>query len=214
MSRINVLTEQTLAQHKPHAEIENLIVHFLPNAEIKQFNANRILPTDRSGERLCVILLNGQVDLSRTEDGILKGTLKAPFISGIAQPEYTGNTYSLMSATPVKVAFITYREAMRVISEQALWKDFSQYLIYIMGLQHVLNYQSVGRRSRDIINQCLRDLMTESEDYRLKTNACTYIMEKTALSRSGVMGILSQMKREKRIGIKTGVLIFLHETVK
>ncbi|PHF68187.1 hypothetical protein COI42_19655, partial [Priestia aryabhattai] len=48
--------------------------------------------------------------------------------------------------------------------------------------------------------------MNESEQYRLKTNSCKYIMEKTGLSRSGVMSILAEMKSENIIGIQRGVL--------
>lgn len=206
-----VMPIHTLTRFKPFAQIDSLIRHFLPHAEIEHFSANRILHLDRKGERTCLILLEGLVDITRINDGILKGTLKAPFVAGISHPEYMGNAFHLMSATAVKVAILPYKNAMMIIKEQKLWEDYSNYLLYVMGLNSTLSNHSIGLRSRDIIRDCLFDLMNESEEYRLKTNACKYIIEKTALSRSGVMGILAEMKKENLIGIKRGVLMSINE---
>ncbi len=206
-----VMPLHTLTRFKPFAQIDSLIHHFLPHAEIEHFSANRLLHLDRKGERACLILLEGLVDISRIDDGILKGTLKAPFVAGISHPDYMGNAFHLMSATAVKVAILPYKSAMTIIGEQKLWEDYSNYLLYIMGLHSTLSNHSIGLRSRDIIRDCLFDLMNENEQYRLKTNACKYIIEKTALSRSGVMGILADMKKENIIGIQRGVLIFIND---
>lgn len=206
-----VMPIHTLTRFKPFTQIDNLIAHFLPQAEIEHFSANRILHLDRKGERACLILLEGLVDITRIDDGILKGTLKAPFVAGISHPEYMGNVFHLMSATAVKVATLPYKRAMTIIREQKLWEDYSNYLLYVMGLHSTLSNHSIGLRSRDIIRDCLFDLMNENEQYRLKTNACKYIIEKTALSRSGVMGILAEMKKENLIGINRGVLISFSE---
>lgn len=206
-----VMPIHTLTRFKPHAQIDRLIHHFLPHAQHKQFSAHRTLHLDSQGERLCLILLEGMVDISRIDDGTLKGTLKAPFVAGISHPEYMGNAFRLMSATAVNVAILPYKTAMEIIREQKLWEDYSNYLLYIMGLHSTLSHHSVGLRSRDIIRDCLVDLMNENEQYRLKTNSCKYIMEKTGLSRSGVMGILAEMKNENMIGIRRGVLIFIND---
>lgn len=206
-----VMPIHTLTRFKPFTQIDNLIAHFLPQAGIEHFSANRILHLDRKGERACLILLEGLVDITRIDDGILKGTLKAPFVAGISHPEYMGNVFHLMSATAVKVATLPYKRAMAIIREQKLWEDYSNYLLYVMGLHSTLSNHSIGLRSRDIIRDCLFDLMNENEQYRLKTNACKYIIEKTALSRSGVMGILAEMKKENLIGINRGVLISFSE---
>lgn len=206
-----VMPIHTLTRFKPFTQIDSLIAHFLPQAEIEHFSTNRILHLDRKGERACLILLEGLVDITRIDDGILKGTLKAPFVAGISHPEYMGNPFHLMSATAVKIAILPYKRAMTIIREQKLWEDYSNYLLYVMGLHSTLSNHSIGLRSRDIIRDCLFDLMNENEQYRLKTNACKYIIEKTALSRSGVMGILAEMKKDNLIGIKRGVLMSINE---
>lgn len=206
-----VMPIHTLTRFKPFTQIDSLIAHFLPQAEIEHFSANRILHLDRKGERACLLLLEGLVDITRIDDGILKGTLKAPFVAGISHPEYMANAFHLMSATAVKVAILPYKSAMAIIREQKLWEDYSNYLLYVMGLHSTLSNHSIGLRSRDIIRDCLYDLMNENEQYRLKTNACKYIIEKTALSRSGVMGILAAMKKENLIEIKRGVLMSINE---
>ena len=208
-----VMPIHTLARFKPFTQIERLARHFLPLAEIKDFSAHRILHLENNSGRLCLILLEGLVDISRVDDGILKGTIKAPFVAGLSHPDYMANTFRLMSATRVKVAILSYKDAMTIIRGKSLWEDYSNYLLYIMGLQATLSTHSIGLRAQDIIRDCLIDLMNESEQYRLKTNACKYIMEKTALSRSGVMGILAKMKKEKSIGIERGVLIFINDAV-
>lgn len=208
-----VMPIHTLARFKPFTQIERLARHFLPLAEIKDFSAHRILHLENNSGRLCLILLEGLVDISRVDDGILKGTIKAPFVAGLSHPDYMANTFRLMSATRVKVAILSYKDAMTIIRGKSLWEDYSNYLLYIMGLQATLSTHSIGLRAQDIIRDCLIDLMNENEQYRLKTNACKYIIEKTGLSRSGVMGILARMKKEKSIGIERGVLIFMNETM-
>lgn len=206
-----VMPSHTLTRFKPFAQIDSLIHDLLPQAEIKNYSAHRILHLDNQGERLCIILLEGLVDISRLDDGILKGTIKAPFIAGIAHPDYMGNAFRLMTASMVKVAILPYKKVMTIIKNQSLWEDYSNYLLYMMGLNSTLSNHSLGLRSRDIIFDCLIDLMNENEQYRLKTNASKYIIEKTALSRSGVMGILAEMKKENVIGIQRGVLIFIND---
>ena len=49
--------------------------------------------------------------------------------------------------------------------------------------------------------------MNENEDLRLLTNACDYIQEKTLLSRSGIMKILSDLKQGGHIVIERGILL-------
>jgi len=49
--------------------------------------------------------------------------------------------------------------------------------------------------------------MTEKEDLRLSVNACDYIQEKTHLSRSRVMKILSDLKTGDYIEIDRGILM-------
>ncbi|MEP8939398.1 helix-turn-helix domain-containing protein (plasmid) [Enterobacter mori] len=207
MSSSSGASERSISRFKPGNHIENIIRHLLPVSVIKRYPVNRTIYFDNNGERLALLLLEGQVDVSRTENGLLKGTVRAPFIFGLSHPEYVGIAYGVMTVTPVSVAVLPYREAMQVIREQALWEDFSQFLQYIIGLHYSLGYATAKLTSRDVILRCLSDLMNETEEYRLKTNACRYIMEKTALSRSGIMHILGRLKSTRQIETERGVLL-------
>jgi hypothetical protein len=53
--------------------------------------------------------------------------------------------------------------------------------------------------------------MNESEELRLATNACDYVQEKTLLSRSGIMKMLSDLKRGGHIEVERGVLIAVNK---
>lgn len=52
--------------------------------------------------------------------------------------------------------------------------------------------------------------MNESEELRLATNTCDYIQEKTLLSRSGIMKMLSELKHGEHIELQRGVLLTIH----
>ncbi|MBT1850638.1 helix-turn-helix domain-containing protein [Enterobacter ludwigii] len=195
-----------IAHFKPRKQIDSLIHHFLPMAIVKTYPSNRIIHLDSKGERLGLLLLEGQIDVSRKDNGLLRGTVKAPFLFGMSNPDYVGDEISIYSVTTVKVAILPYREAMNIIKTHELWEDYCGYLLYVIGVHHSLGYVSHGLNSTDVVKRCLRDLMNETEIYRKKTNACKYILEKTALSRSGVMAVLAKLKSQKLIVTERGIL--------
>lgn len=213
MDKKTVIYEHAISQFKPTEQIELLIRHLLPVAIQKKYPANRCIHLDSQGERLGLLLLEGQVDTSRKENGLLKGTAKAPFIFGMSHPEYIGNAYTISSVTPVSIAVLPYREAMQVIREQELWIEYCSYLQYIIGLNYSISYANSGISATDVVKRCLTDLMIETELYRQQTNACKYIVEKTALSRSGVMAILAKLKSQKLIVTERGKLISVRDDI-
>lgn len=64
--------------------------------------------------------------------------------------------------------------------------------------------------SYEIIRLQLLELMQEPERLRLNVTAANYIQNRTYLSRSGIMRILSQLRDAQCITLQRGVLLEVH----
>lgn len=83
----------------------------------------------------------------------------------------------------------------------------------MFGVQRLLeaHQTSAGRTTYELIKQNLMSLMAEKDELRMMVNACDYIMDKTHISRSRVMKILSDLKTGDYIVIERGVLIKINK---
>ncbi|EPK7357709.1 helix-turn-helix domain-containing protein, partial [Kluyvera ascorbata] len=61
--------------------------------------------------------------------------------------------------------------------------------------------------SFDIVKFHLRQLMLEPSCIRKSRTAVSYIMDRTSLSRSGIMRILRQLRDDKCIVLERGILL-------
>jgi DNA-binding IscR family transcriptional regulator len=74
--------------------------------------------------------------------------------------------------------------------------------------------KSAGLTTYELIRQSLMTLMAKKETLRQTINTCDYIQEKTHISRSRVMKILSDLKIGNYIEIERGVLIKINKLPK
>jgi len=70
---------------------------------------------------------------------------------------------------------------------------------------------SAGLTTYELIRQSLMTLIAKKDELRRTINACDYIQEKTNISRSRIMKILSDLKMGNYIEIERGVLIKINK---
>lgn len=96
------------------------------------------------------------------------------------------------------------------IKEQHLWEPLAYYFMFSSKRFLQNNFISSGVSTYDLVRNNLIALMNEDEELRLATNTCDYIQEKTLLSRSGIMKMLSDLKHGSHIELHRGVLITIN----
>ncbi|WP_395756482.1 helix-turn-helix domain-containing protein [Citrobacter amalonaticus] len=95
---------------------------------------------------------------------------------------------------------------MSVIAEKNLWQDASYTYMYAIDKLLEAHRTSAGLSTYELIRTNLIALLAEKEELRLAVNASDYIQEKTHLSRSRVMKILSDLRLGGHIEMARGIL--------
>lgn len=185
----------SLIPFKPFEEISDIIQKVSPFAE--PFIASRgemLRYYNVASKHQCYLLHSGSITLNRRGDGMVLNSENAPFVMGVS------NQYSVNGNLYVKVVENSQLSRMSVerfnllIESYNLWKSLSYLLIYNASRVYAHCSMISQMSSYDLIRFQLQELMDEPETLRLNTTAANYIMNRTYLSRSGVMRILSLLR--------------------
>lgn len=195
---------------KPIAEIEKLITHL-------QFASNNIETTGRqrinymeNGRRNIYLLHEGSVALYRSSDGMILNSETAPFIFGISNQQTDPSLLFMRSQEPSRLSRISISDADAIISERNLWEYMVRLMTYTAGRVYDHFTQISQLSSYEIIRYQLLELMNETTKIRTSVTAARYIQDRTYLSRSGIMKILSELKAGEFIDIQRGMLVEIH----
>lgn len=207
---MNKITKiSSLIQFKPLVEIEAILEKVAPFAESFIAAKGEILRYKVSNNHQCYLLHSGSVTLNRRGDGMILNTENAPFILGVS------NQYSHLENLYVKVlenAQISRLSVERfnlLIGSYNLWQSLSYLLIYNASQVYVHSAMISQMTSYDLIRFQLNELISEPDKLRQDTTAANYILNRTYLSRSCVMRILSLLRNGGYITLQRGKLIEL-----
>lgn len=207
---MNKITEiSSLIQFKPLVEIEAILEKVAPFAESFIAAKGEILRYKVSNNHQCYLLHSGSVTLNRRGDGMILNTENAPFILGVS------NQYSHLENLYVKVlenAQISRLSVERfnlLIGSYNLWQSLSYLLIYNASRVYAHSAMISQMTSYDLIRFQLNELISEPDKLRQDTTAANYILNRTYLSRSCVMRILSVLRTGGYITLQRGKLIEL-----
>ncbi|OAT31843.1 hypothetical protein M975_1733 [Buttiauxella brennerae ATCC 51605] len=198
--------DANIINKKPIAGIETLITHLSPASNKLKTKSRQNINYIDNQQRRCFLLHKGSVSLYRSIDGMVINTESAPYVFGMStqltEPDYLyirTHDASEVSALPLNIA-------NEIISENDLWQELSQLLIYTVTrvYDHCTKISSLS--SYDIIRYQLYELMSESDAIRSSVTIANYIQSRTFLSRSSIMKILAQLKTGGYIVTERGLL--------
>lgn len=123
----------------------------------------------------------------------------------------TNEGFYMQAHSDVEYEILSNKSVIDIIERENLWKEAAYFFMF--GVQRLLeaHQTSAGRTTYELIKQNLMSLMAEKDELRMMVNACDYIMDKTHISRSRVMKILSDLKTGDYIVIERGVLIKINK---
>lgn len=200
---------------KPIDDIERLMTALIPFAEIKEVAPNRKFPYTNDIIGDAYLIIEGIVNVHRVHDGMLMASAKAPVILGLTN-KMLNNSDAFFFSTKTRSVFgmIPITLLKDRIGQEDLWECYSTYLMYLIKYTHIHSSQITALPAYEVIRNQLINLVEEHDNVRLNTNAAQYIQERTMLSRSGIMSVLSQLNKGGYIIIKKGVLTHIDKLPK
>lgn len=199
----------TITQPSPYSR--ELVDKLLPFAEVKRILARKRLFLSTGQKNYCYLILSGQVILHRDDDDLAMTTINAPSLIGVGNMATRSMNGYIKLLTTSDIGILSLERTFDIIRENDLWELLTMHMMVVTSKLYVSNKMLTAPTSYDIIKSQLIELMSENEKYRNNITAENYIRDKTNLSRSGIMRILSELKEGGYIEINRGILIKVHQ---
>lgn len=183
-----------------------LIKYATPHSQFSQCKKDKILPLSEGNERICYLLTEGYLSLYRISDDRLLVNAQAPVVIGLGNYLSQEGSVYLKTMTDCTLGTLSRPRFMEIIEQHNLWKTLANHLMTISDTLFEINRQLMAPSAYEIIRAQLLLMMNETDDYREKKFIAQYIREKTTLSRSGIMKILSELRQGGFIEIENGIL--------
>lgn len=196
---------------KPLIHINNIVNHVSPYSDTFQAARGEIINYKTHDLRYCFLLLEGAATLNRRGDGMILSSQEAPFILGVSNQLSSSDNLYVRILEPSRIAQLPLERFNLLIAKYGLWKDFCHLLVFTASTVYEKCTAASSMSSVEIIIFQLKQLMLEPERIRMTTTAANYILNRTYLSRSGIMRILSQLRDTGGIVLQRGVLIDIHQ---
>ncbi|WP_236278971.1 helix-turn-helix domain-containing protein [Enterobacter bugandensis] len=186
----------------------NLLIDYLQHgSDLKKVLPRRRLNFVVGNERLCYVLLKGRVMIHRSNHDLAMATVQGPAVIGLSnllQTQMRGyiKTFNNCDIVILKMEFVN-----ETVKRHNLWEPLAYHLMSLAGKLFHSYEDLTGPSAYDIVIAQLYALSNEEPSFRLSVTAESYIRDKTHLSRSGVMRILSALKEGGYIDMQRGVLL-------
>ena len=192
---------------KPVKHIQNIIDYTSPYSSSLLVPRGGILDYMSDNIQHCYFLLEGSITLNRRWDGMVLNSQQYPFISGVSHQLSCGDNLYVRTAESSRLCKMPLERFNLLIEKYALWESFCYLLIYTTSSIYEQCSAVSQMSSSEIVMYHLRQLMLEPSRIRNSMTAAGYIMDKTLLSRSGIMRILRQLREAKCIILERGILV-------
>ena len=99
---------------------------------------------------------------------------------------------------------VNAQTAMQMFREEGVWEDVASVLSYHTAYLFYRDALVVQQRTYSVIRNHLQEMILLPEETRMKISILDYIQERTHLSRSSVLNVLSALKNGNYIEFKRG----------
>lgn len=192
---------------EPTSHADLVINALLPYALIKQGTAGKKLHFGVNNEKYCYILIKGHFAIYRQDDNRLMAYTSAPGIFGtVSLADYPLNIY-LKALSPSSWGKVYNNDVHRLVTNANLWEPLCMHMMFVTS--KLTSYASLlaAPTSYQLVCTQLIELNRENKIIKENVTAESYIRDKTNLSRSGIMNILSQLTKRGHIVMKRGYLL-------
>lgn len=189
---------------RPEKSIARLTAILEPLAEeVKVVPRKRITWTHK-GHQQMYLFQQGELSMLRASDGLLLVTVYEPHLFGIAEMIQPTQGHILRAETESMLLRVDAEEAAVRFREQGVWEDVAAVLSYHTAYLIYRDAQVVQQRTYSVIRNHLQEMILLPEEARMRTTILDYIQDRTLLSRSSILNVLSALKQGKYIAFKRG----------
>ncbi|MEL4013727.1 helix-turn-helix domain-containing protein [Dryocola clanedunensis] len=189
---------------RPAAAMARLISVLTPLGKTIEISARKRLTWDNGGKPSVYVFLEGELSISRITDGILVGTVTEPHIFGFSEMFYPLRGNILRAETRCLISAIENHKVEQAMERHALWRDVAEVLSFHTNTMLYRDLQIVNQRTFPVVCYYLQELNRLPEETKERVNILSYIQERTGLSRSSILNIISSLKTDKFIDFKRG----------
>ncbi|MFP5596268.1 helix-turn-helix domain-containing protein [Kluyvera sp. 142486] len=195
---------QNLPPIRPEQSIQRLTALLQPIAEkMKVVPRKRMTWTHKNQPQL-FLFLEGELSILRASDGLLIVTVYDPHLFGIAEMIQPVRGHLLRAESESTILRVNAQTAMQMFREEGVWEDVASVLSYHTAYLFYRDALVVQQRTYSVIRNHLQEMILLPEETRMKISILDYIQERTHLSRSSVLNVLSALKNGNYIEFKRG----------
>lgn len=189
---------------RPEQSIQRLTALLEPIAEkVKVVPRKRMTWTHKNQPQL-YLFLKGELSILRASDGLLIVTVYDPHLFGIAEMIQPVRGHMLRAETESTILRVDAKTAMDVFRQHGVWEDAVALLSYHTAYLFYRDALLVQQKTYSVIRDHLQEMSQLPEETRMRISILDYIQERTHLSRSSVLNVLSALKNGDYIEFKRG----------
>lgn len=202
-------------QAKPYAAIDALFSALLPFGQPFALGIGDEFYLQANEENYIVLLESGIVSYCRNDNRLHICSAFSPSIVGMV--DSYGATYNvptrpahfLLAETACTGRFVRLPDFIKIVNECDLWHDVARCLAYRLMVMSARDRELVGVDSYLKVRALLIEIWAYPQVYRENIIVLNFIQQRTGISRSRTMKILSELKKGGYITIDNGRLTAL-----
>lgn len=189
---------------RPDEAIRTLINALQPLGERIQVIARKRIGWGTHDKSYIYLVLEGEVSVLRLSDGLLLGSTSEPHVLGFTEMFCPIRSNQIRAETECTLVRVEAQKVIPEIERLNLWRSVAELSTYHTTYMVYRDLQIVNQRTPPVIYQYLQkmDLLPEEQKYRI--NILIYIQERTGLSRSSILNVISWLKKHKYIDYQRG----------
>jgi len=191
---------------RPEKSIERLTAILEPIAEKVHVVPRKRLTWLRKGKQQMYLFLErgGELSLLRASDGLVVVTVYEPHLFGIAEMIQPTQGHLLRAERESTILRLDADKAAELFRAEGVWEDVAALLSYHTAYLIFRDAQVLQQRTYSVIRNHLQEMILLPEETRLRTTILEYIQDRTLLSRSSILNVLSALKQGEYIAFKRG----------
>lgn len=189
---------------RPEESVQRLTAVLEPVAEKMKIVPRKRMTWSHKGRPQLYLFIEGALSILRASDGLHIVTVYESHLFGIAEMIQPTHGHILRAETESTILRVDAQQAAEIFREQDLWEDVAALLSYHTAYLFYRDALVVQQRTYSVIRSHLQEMILLPEDARMRTSILDYIQERTLLSRSSVLNVLSALKKGNYISFKRG----------
>lgn len=189
---------------RPEQAIARLTAILEPIAEKVKLIPRKRITWAHKGRQQMYMFVQGEISLLRASDGLLLVTVYEPHLFGIAEMIQPTQGHILRAETESTILRVDADRAATLFTEEGVWEEVAALLSYHTAYLIYRDAQVVQQRTYSVIRNHLQEMMLLPEEARMRTTILEYIQDRTLLSRSSILNVLSALKQGEYIDFKRG----------